>query len=263
MNLEYTNRRVLVVGGSYGIGLAAARQMACEGAQIAIASRSAANLALAAQEILEASGQMPLQFVTDATEAGAASALATRIRKAWNGLDALVCNVGGSIRAAFDDLTDEDWLGNYEFNVLATVRTIRAFLPQLEAGQDAAVVMLGSASSKMPFQQQVVSNVHKAGLLALNKTLSAELAGRGIRVNLVAPGRTLTPLWLGRADQIAADEARTRDEVLADFSQDIPMGRFGSADEVARMVTWLASPAASYITGQAVNVDGGIARGLL
>lgn len=263
MNLEFTNRRVLVVGGSYGIGLAAARQMACEGAKVAIASRSAANLALGAREILDASGRMPFQIIADATEAGAAQAMAARVRDIWDGVDALVCNVGGSIRAAFENLSDEDWLGNYEFNVLSTVRTIRAFLPQLEAGQDAAIVMLGSASSKMPFEQQVVSNVHKAGLLGLNKTLSAELAGSGIRVNLVAPGRTLTPLWLGRADQIAKNEARTRDDVLADFSKDIPMGRFGSADEVARMVTWLASPAASYITGQAINVDGGIARGLL
>jgi 3-oxoacyl-[acyl-carrier protein] reductase len=97
----------------------------------------------------------------------------------------------------------------------------------------------------------------------LNKTLAAELAPEGIRVNLVAPGRTLTPLWTNRADKLATEESRTREDVLADFSKDIPLGRFGEAVEIARMVIWLASPCASYVTGQAVNVDGGIARGLL
>ena len=148
-------------------------------------------------------------------------------------------------------------------NVLSTVRTIRACLPMLGDGSAPAIVMLGAAASKMPYAHQVVSNVHKAGLLGLNKTLAAELAADGIRVNLVAPGRTLTPLWTNRADKLATDEGRTRDEVLSDFSKDIPLGRFGEAVEIARMVIWLASPCASYVTGQAVNVDGGIARGLL
>lgn len=171
--------------------------------------------------------------------------------------------VGGSIRSAFADLSDADWLANYTFNVLSTVRSVRAHLPLLEQGDRPAVVMLGAAASKMPHMHQIVSNVHKAGLLGLNKTLAAEFAPLGIRVNLVAPGRTLTPLWTTRADRLAAEEGRPREAALADFSRDIPLGRFGTAEEIARMVIWLASPLASYVTGQAVNVDGGIAKGLL
>lgn len=263
MDLEYAERRVLVVGGSYGIGLASARLAAAEGARVAIASRSAENLETAAAGIEAATGQRPLTLVADVTTEGAAQSLADRVAEAWGGLDVLVSAVGGSIRSAFADLTDDQWMGNYRFNVLSTVRTIRACLPLLAQGRAPAIVLLGAAASKMPYAHQVVSNVHKAGLLGLNKTLAAELAADGIRVNLVAPGRTLTPLWTNRADKMAAEENRSREEVLADFSKDIPMGRFGEAEEVARMVIWLASPCASYVTGQAVNVDGGIARGLL
>jgi len=263
MELDYQNRRVLIVGGSYGIGLASAKLAAAEGAKVAIASRSAENLAKAATEIEAETGQKPMTLVADVTAKGAAETLAGQIAEHWGGLDVLISAVGGSIRSAFADLTDDQWEQNYAFNVLSTVRTVRACLPMLKDGKAPAIVLLGAAASKMPYAHQIVSNVHKAGLLGLNKTLAAEFAPDGIRVNLVAPGRTLTPLWTNRADKMAKDENRSREDILADFSKDIPLGRFGEAVEVARMVIWLASPCASYVTGQAVNVDGGIARGLL
>lgn len=263
MDLELEKRRILVVGGSYGIGLATAQLAALEGAHVALASRSAENLAIATAQIADVADYQPLQVVCDVTQEGAGETLFDQVSQHWTGVDALVCAVGGSVRSAFEDLGDDDWLRNYRFNVLSTVRTIRAILPLLRNGDGPAIVMLGAAASKMPYAHQVMSNVHKAGLLGLNKTLAAELADDGIRVNLVAPGRTLTPLWTGRADKMAAEQGRTREEVLEEFSGEIPMRRFGTAEEVARNVLWLASPCASYVTGQALNVDGGITRGLL
>ena len=260
MDLMYSGRRALVVGGSYGIGRATASMMAAEGARVTIASRSADNLATAAAVIREESGVTPAQVVCDVTQPDGAAPL---VQAAGDALDVLVTAVGGSIRSEFTALSDEDWLGNYSFNILSTVRAIRALLPALEKGENPAIVTLGAAASKMPYQHQIVSNVHKAGLLGLTKTLAAELADRGIRVNCVAPGRTVTPLWTTRADKIAAEEGTTREKVLERFSHEIPLRRFGQPEEVAAMVVWLASPRASYITGQAVNVDGGIARGLL
>lgn len=262
MDLGYSGRRVLVVGGSTGIGRASAELMTAEGADVLIASRSRENLDAAAAAV-EAHGRRPGTLVADVTQPGAGEVLAAAVAERWGALDGLVTAVGGSIRSAFADLSDEDWLGNYTFNVLSTVRAVRALLPALEAGEAPAIVTLGAAASKMPYAHQVVSNVHKAGLLGLTKTLAGELAGEGIRVNCVAPGRTLTPLWTNRAAKMSAEEGRSEAEVLEQFSRDIPLARFGQPEEVAVMVVWLASPRASYITGQAVNVDGGIARGLL
>lgn len=263
MDLELNDRRILVVGASAGIGLASARLAALDGARVAMASRSSANLTAAAATITAPPDRAPLQLVCDVTHDGAAVDLASQLVQHWTGIDALVCAVGGSVRSAFEDLGDDDWLQNYTFNVLSTVRTIRAMLPLLRQGDRPAIVMLGAAASKMPYAQQIMSNVHKAGLLGLNKTLAAEFADDGIRVNLIAPGRTLTPLWTNRADKMAAEQNRTQADVLEEFSREIPMRRFGTADEIARNVLWLASPCASYVTGQALNVDGGIARGLL
>lgn len=263
MDLELNNRRIIVVGASAGIGLATVRLAALDNARVAMASRSSANLSAVVASVITPPDRSPLQLVCDVTHEGAAEDLARQVAQHWTGVDALVCAVGGSVRSPFEDLGDDDWLRNYTFNVLSTVRTIRAMLPLLRQGDRPAIVMLGAAASKMPYAQQIMSNVHKAGLLGLNKTLAAELADQGIRVNLVAPGRTLTPLWTNRADKMAAEQGRTQTDILEEFSHEIPMRRFGTADEIARNVLWLASPCASYVTGQALNVDGGIARGLL
>ena len=257
MDLRIKDDLALVVGASDGIGLATAKTLAEEGARVTIVSRDAATLAAAAAGIGVA------HHAADATDAAAVEALARAWDAAQDRLDILVVAVGGSHRSPFEKLTDEDWRKNWEFNILATVRVVRAFLPALRRGRGARVVLFGAASSRMPYPEQIVSNVHKAGHLALVKTLAAELIGEGIRVNAVLPGRTVTRLWRRRAEQMAQQEGTTPEAVLARFAEDIPVGRFGTAAEVADVAAFLASPRSAYVVGQSVAADGGIARGLL
>jgi 3-oxoacyl-[acyl-carrier protein] reductase len=257
MDLRIKDDLALVVGASDGIGLATAQALSAEGADVTIASRSAADIAEAASRI----GVKHL--VADATDAASVDALVAAWESRHPRLDILVMAVGGSHRSPFEGLTDEDWRANWEFNILATVRIVRGLLPALRRGRGARVVLFGAASARMPYAEQIVSNVHKAGHLALVKTLAAELIPEGIRVNAVAPGRTVTRLWRRRAEKLAQEEGTTPDAVLARFARDIPLGRFGTAEEVADVAAFLASPRSAYVVGQSVAADGGIARGLL
>ncbi len=263
MNLELHDDRILVVGASEGIGYATARALSREGAQVTLAARRPQAVAQAADRLARELGTSVGHETVDVTDAASVAALAARWQAGAPALDALVIATGGSHRAGFDDLDDAAWLANYELNVLGGVRVLRAFLPLLRQGRAPRVLFFGGAAAKMPYPHQVVSNVHKAGLLALTKTLAAELAPDGIRVNAICPGRTRTRLWLDRAQAMAVQEGISAEAVIERFSADILAGRFAQAEEIADVATFLLSPRAAYIVGQSINVDGGIARGLL
>jgi len=263
MNLGIAGETALVVGASEGIGFETAKAFAEEGARVLICSRSEAKLAAAAAAIGKATGQTPEFFAADLTRAEDVLRLRGWLGAKVEKLDILVNAVGGSHRALFEELEDADWLASFEFNVLGGVRVIRAMLDLLKAAQGGRVVLLGAAGPRMPYPNQVVSNVSKAGLIALVKTLGAEFHKYGIRVNSVSPGRTLTPLWIQRAEKLAASRGCRPEDVIEEFAEEIPMERFGQPEEIAAMVVFLASHKASYVNCQSILVDGGIARGLL
>ncbi len=263
MDLGIKGETALVVGASEGIGYESARGLLEEGAEVLICSRNAGKLKLAADALEQASGRKVRWFAADITQAEDVVRLGAWLAQQAAALDILVTAVGGSQRAAFEELDDAAWSANYEFNVLGTVRLIRETLPQLKKSRAGRIVILGAAGARMPYEHQVVSNVHKAGLIALVKTLGAEFQKYNIRVNSVSPGRTLTSLWTVRAEKLAGERGIAPQEVIDEFSREIPMKRMGRPGEIAAMVVFLASHKASYVTCQSILVDGGIARGLL
>ena len=264
MDLGIQGETALVVGASEGIGYESAKGLLEEGARVLICSRSAEKLERAAGALEQATGKKVSWLAVDVTVAGDVERLATWLGQQAPALDILVTAVGGSQRALFEELDDAAWLANYEFNVLGAVRVIRAALEHLKQSKSGGrIVILGAAGARMPYPHQVVSNVHKAGLIALVKTLGAEFQPFNIRVNSVSPGRTLTSLWTTRAEKLAKERGTRPDDVIREFSEEIPMKRFGRPEEIAAMVVFLASHKASYVNCQSILVDGGIARGLV
>lgn len=254
MELGLDGARAFVGGASGGMGAATARALAGEGARVAVAARSADKLSAIAAEI------GGLAVPTDlATATGPAQAI-ERAVEAWGGLDLLVANSGGPPPGRFDDLTEEVWDRAIDGTLRSCVRLIRAALPHLRASDRGAVLVILSSSVREPIDGLTTSNLIRPGLAGLIKSLTSEIAP--VRINGIAPGRVAT-------DRIAAlDAARAeRDGVPVEEIQRrtiarIPLGRYGDPAEIGRVATFLLSPAAAYVTGQIVGVDGGMIRSL-
>jgi len=264
MDLGIRGETALVVGASEGIGYESAKALLEEGAAVMICSRNPGKLQAAAEALERATGRKVRHFAADVTKAADVARLQDWLAKEAPVLDILVSAVGGSQRALFGELDDDAWYANYEFNVMGTVRTIRAALePLKQSAKGGRIVILGAAGPRMPYPHQLVSNVHKAGLIAMVKTLGAEFQPYNIRVNSVSPGRTMTSLWTKRIASLSKERGVPESDLVSEFSHEIPMGRFGRPKEIAPMVVFLASHKTSYVTCQSVLVDGGIARGLV
>ncbi len=245
MNLGLDGRVCVVTGSTGGIGLATARLLVAEGAQVVTCGRSEApgvGEALHVRADLSRSGEAE-RVVAEAGE-----------------LDVLVNNVGYAEQRDFLTLADEQWDEAWQLNVMSYVRSIRAAVPGMRERGGGVIVNVSSTAGKRPSTGMPEYSVTKAAVLSLSRLVADLYAGDGIRCNAVAPGPTATEAWLGEgglADQQAKRSGKSRDEVLAAVGKGRPLGRLAEPEEIAAVIAFLCSDRASYVTGAAWSADGG------
>jgi len=263
MDLGLKNSVALITGASRGLGFATARLMAQEGAHVVINSRSQDKLSEAAKIISETTGQKVLSFPGDVAQPDLPEKLVDFVVQQFGGIDILVANAGGPPPGNFTALNDDTWLTAFELNFMSNVRLIRAALPYLKKSDRASVLTITSHFTKQPTNPNLIlSTSIRSATIGLTKSLALELAGQGIRFNSILPAWTDTE----RVQNLMINQAKTNgttvEEEIRKTSADSPMGRMGRPDEFANAAVFLVSPAASYITGTMLNVDGGMNKSI-
>jgi 3-oxoacyl-[acyl-carrier protein] reductase len=256
MDLGLRDRACVITGGSRGIGLATARLLAAEGAQLLLVGRSQQPLVAAAAEC----GERAAILVADVTDPDAGERVIAACEQRFGGIDALVNNAGMTRMVALGELTDADWRDQWELHVMASMRLMRAAAPRMAAAGWGRIVNVCSSSGKRPSQRNAAYSVTKAAQLSLSRAYADAFAAEGVLVNAVAPGVVRTGLWLdegGLADQVAAQQGVDREQVIAGLGDKIPLGRIGTEDEIAAVIAFLCSERASNVAGAAWSVDGG------
>lgn len=255
-------RVALVCAASKGLGRASAEALARDGLRVAICSRGGPALREAETAIRNAGGDVIAIDADLRRAADVTNAVETTVRT-FGGLDVLVTNTGGPPSGPFTSLGEDAWADAIDALLLSVVRLCRAAIPHMRARGGGRIINITSISVKQPIQGLVLSNSLRAAVTALAKTLSTELAPDGILVNCVAPGYTRTDRVVELAGQAAAREGIEPADVERRTVAQIPLGRMGEPAEFASVVAFLASPAASYVSGVTIQVDGGWTRGLV
>ncbi|MGW0328509.1 SDR family NAD(P)-dependent oxidoreductase [Nocardia sp. NPDC003183] len=240
----FKNKTAVVTGGSMGIGLATAKQLASEGAHVFITGRRKDELEKAAAEIGHATA-----VVGDVSVSADVDRLYEQVSQRGQGLDILFANAGINHLASLEDLTEEDHDRIFDINVKGTFLTVKKSLPLLNEG--AAVILAASTSAESGAPSFGAYGASKAAVRAYARTWANELSGRGIRVNVVSPGPVNTPLW----DDVFGERA---EEMKAAIASGLPAQRVGEPEDVAAAVTFLASPLSSFVYGANFYIDGGM-----
>jgi 3-oxoacyl-[acyl-carrier protein] reductase len=262
VDLGLQGKVAIVVAASSGLGRAIATELAREGARVVISSRDADALAETAAEVREETGGVVEHRAADLTRAGDVDALVSFTTERFGGVDVLVNNTGGPPAGTFEDFEDGDWQSAFELILLSLIRCVRGVLPSMRERGGGRIVNVASSSVKQPIENLILSNTFRAGLAGLAKSLAIELAPDGILVNTLGPGRISTARSRSMDESQAESQGVPVEEIRGRFEARIPVGRYGTPEEFARVAAFLASPANSYVTGQAILVDGGMVRAL-
>jgi 3-oxoacyl-[acyl-carrier protein] reductase len=259
MDLGLKGKVALVTAASKGMGKACALAFGAEGVRVAMCARTESDLKSAADEVRSATKAEVLAIPADVTKRQDVEALAQRVTSQWGGVDILVANAGGPARGFFEEMSDEQWQQAFELSLLSVVRLVRSVLPGMQTKKWGRVLTIQSVSVKQPLPDLLLSNAVRPGTNGLIKTLAGRFGKDNITFNTVCPGRIMTDRLMGGLTA----SGLSREEYLARSSADIPLGRVGTPEEFANVIVFLASERASYVTGTAIQVDGGLVRGLL
>lgn len=266
MDFGLQNKVAMVAAGTLGIGLATAKELAREGCHVAICGRQAERFGAALELLHETSdlaGHVNTQHradVVDVTDPAALDTWFTEIEAHLGPVDILVTNTGGPPAGPWTDMTDEQWQTGFESTLLNVVRMVRRAAPGMKARGWGRIIHITSVAAVEPQVLLPISATLRGGLMNLTRLQSTELAPYGITVNSVLPGHTMTDRQVHLAEVRAAREGISVDEALAKQVGPVPTGRFGTPEEIAAAITFLASSRASYINGVNLLVDGGVVR---
>lgn len=260
MDLGLKGKAAAVMAASDGLGRACALALAREGADVAICGRREDRVRQAAQEIAGETGARVVPIVADVQDAADVERFINAAASDLRGLHILVTNAGGPPAGRFEELGDDAWRAAHELTLMSAVRAIRHALPHFRTEHGGSVVGIASSTVKQPQENLLLSNAMRLGVVGLYKTLATQYAADNVRFNLVLPGAIGT----ARLESLTHDAARRQgigfEEAWQKRAHEAPMRRIGEPEEFARAVAWLASPAASYVTGTALQVDGGLVR---
>ena len=263
MDLHLKDKRALVTGASRGLGYAVALGLAREGCRVAVNSRDATNASSAAARIAGETGSQTLALAGDVSAPEVPARLIEQTVNALGGLDLLVTNAGGPPAGGFESFDEAAWQKAVDLSFLSHVRLIKAALPYLRQSPAASVLTVTSYSVKQPIPNLVLSNSVRAATIGLTKSLALELGREGIRFNSILPAWTDTERVVELMTARAKANGTTVEEEIAKQSKDSPLGRMGKPEEFANAAVFLLSPAAAYVTGVMLTVDGGMYKGTL
>jgi len=252
LELGLEGRIAIITGGSDGLGRATAARLAAEGCKVAICARREEHLTMAAEAIAEETGGEVLAVPADVSRAEDIEALVDGTLKRFGGVDIVINNAGKSAAASLEEVDDATWQEDIDLKIMAAVRLCRRTIPIMRERGGGAIVNATIVAGKAPPARALPTSVSRAAGINLTKSLANEYATDGIRVNTVCIGLIKSAQWDRRAGN------RTVEELYKEMSANVPLGRIGEAEEYADLVAFLVSDRAAYITGTAVNIDGGM-----
>jgi len=263
MDLQLNNRVAAVAAASRGLGFAAALELAREGAAVGICSTDAQRISEAAERINNATGAKVIGIAADVSKADQARSFIEHVAKEFGSLDILVTNAGGPPPGALDDIDDAGVERAFHLTLQSALTLMRTAIPHMRRKRWGRIVNILSMTVKQPKTNLLLSNTMRPAVLGFAKSISIELAGENILVNNVAPGYTRTERLDELAEDLAKRGGKTKQDVFREWEESIPMNRLGEPEELGRVIAFLASDAASYVTGVTVQVDGGSVLSLL